>query len=376
MEGIIIIGGHVQALGIARILGKLEIPIIVLDTTSFNLARHSRFTNQFIKYEKGALLKKLISLKNKNRFEGFTVFPTNDEHVGILSQNKKDLEGFFKIASADWEIIEKCYNKRLTYKIAKKEHIEIAETWMPDNEGELLNLELPYPVIIKPAVMHSFYSQLKKKVFVCNNVDELLENYRLALTVIPAEEIIIQNIILGGSEHLYSACFLFDGQREIQSFVGRRARQHPPDFGNATTFAQIVDNNELIETSRKLLKAINYQGICEVEYKFDPVDKAYKFLEINPRTWKWHSIAAIAGSNMLENYYLLLHNKSLKPISPISFASFRHLMTDIPTVIKYKFKGIYKKHPKYPIQYAVWSINDIMPAIFEIMYLPILIIKR
>lgn len=168
---------------------------------------------------------------------------------------------------------------------------------------------------------------------------------------------------------------MFDGENEIQSLVGRRARQHPPDFGNATTFAQIVDNDELLGTSRKLLKAIKYTGVCEVEYKFDPEDHTYKFLEINPRTWKWHSIAAKAGSNMLENYYRFLHHQELQPISPLKKASFRHILTDVPTHLKYKLKGINKKHPRYPIQYAVWSKNDILPAIFELIYLPYLILK-
>jgi D-aspartate ligase len=374
--GIIIIGGHVQALGIARILGELNIPVTILDSTSHNLARHSKYVKHFIKYKKGELLSKLLSLKKCQSYEGQIIFPTNDEHVGILSQNKNDLGSYFKIASASWEVVENCYNKRLTYKIAIEEGISIAETWMPNNKEELLKLQLPYPVIIKPAVMHSFYRKLKKKVFVCNNAVELLDNYKLAIAVIPAEEIIIQDIIPGGSEHLYSACFLFDGQKEIQSFVGRRCRQHPPDFGKATTFAQIVDNEELLETSRKLLRAINYQGVCEVEYKFDPTNQAYKFLEINPRTWKWHSIAAKGGSNMLENYFLMLQNQELKPVSPIKKASFRHLMTDIPTVFNYKLKGLYKKQPKFPMQYAVWTKKDLLPAIFELLYFPYFLLKR
>lgn len=374
--GIIIIGGHVQALGITRILGELGIPMTILDATPYNLARHSKYTHRFIKYAKGHLLEKLIELKKEDQLQNNIIFPTNDEHVGIISQHKKELEDFYIVATSDWPVIEKCYNKRLTYNIAKSIGIPIAETWMPDSKEELLQLKLPYPVIIKPAVMHSFYSQLKQKVFVCNNEEELKANYDLALSVIPKNEIIIQDIITGGSEHLYSACFLFDGDKEIQSLVGRRARQHPPDFGNATTFAQIVDNEELLETSRMLLKEIKYKGVCEVEYKFDPIDQTYKFLEINPRTWKWHSIAAKAGSNMLENYYLLLNNEKLKPISKIKKASFRHLITDIPTHIKYKLKGIDIKHPKYPMQYAVWSSQDIKPAIFELLYLPYLILKR
>lgn len=376
MKGIIIIGGHVQALGITRILGVLGVPIVILDSTPYNLARHSKFTKRFIKYKKGKLHEKLVELKVDIGLKGYIIFPTNDEHVAVISQNYKELSSFFTIASGDWEVIKKCYNKRLTYKIAKEVGVNIADTWMPDSEEELLKLQLTYPVIIKPAVMHSFYSQLKKKVFVCNNAEELLENYKLALSVIAANEIIIQDIIPGGSEHLYSACFLFDGQKQIQSFVGRRSRQHPPDFGNATTFAQIVDNDELLETSTKLLKAINYRGVCEVEYKFDPIDKIYKFLEINPRTWKWHSIAAKAGSNMLENYYLLLQYQPLKSIPDLKKASFRHLLTDIPTVIRYIFLGLFKKHPQYPMQYAVWSLSDIKPGLYELIYLPYLILKR
>ncbi len=322
-NGIIIIGGHVQALGITRILGELGILVTILDSTPYNLARHSKYTKRYIKYDKGRLFDKLIELKKDDQLQNNIIFPTNDEHVSILSKHKNELEDFFIIASADWSVIEKCYNKRLTYNIAKSIDIPIAATWMPDTKEDLLQIELPYPVIIKPAVMHSFYSQLKQKVFVCNNQEELLNNYDLALSVIPNNEIIIQDIITGGSENLYSACFLFDGDKEIQSLVGRRARQHPPDFGNATTFAQIIDNDELLETSRKLLKEIKYKGVCEVEFKFDPVDKTYKFLEINPRTWKWHSIAAKANSNILENYYLILKGEKLEPIPVIKEGQFQ-----------------------------------------------------
>ena len=150
------------------------------------------------------------------------------------------------------ESVEKFYNKRLTYQIATDLNIPIANTWAPNSLSELLNLEIEYPVINKPAVMHSFYSKLKK--FLCVIIAELITNYNLTLSVIPSNEVIIQSIIKG-SEHLYSACFLFI--KKIQSFVGRRARQHPPDFGNATTFAQIVDNDELLNISRKLLKKLN-----------------------------------------------------------------------------------------------------------------------
>ena len=376
MKNVIIIGGHIQALGITRILGKLDFNITILDSTIFNLARHSKFCKKFIKFKKDNLLNKLFELGKTKEYQNSFVFPTNDFHVGILSKNKELLSKYFYIATDDWSSVEKFYNKRLTYQIATDLNIPIANTWAPNSLSELLNLEIEYPVIIKPAVMHSFYSKLKKKVFVCNNKAELIKNYNLTLSVIPSNEVIIQSIIKGGSEHLYSACFLFNKEKEIQSFVGRRARQHPPDFGNATTFAQIVDNDELLNISRKLLKEIKYKGICEVEYKFDEQTKQYKLLEINPRTWKWHSIAEKSNINILENYILLLQGKQKKVNNKISKSSFRHILTDIPTLFLYKKLGIYKKYKSYPIQYAVWSKSDLRPMIFELIYLPYFLFKR
>jgi predicted ATP-grasp superfamily ATP-dependent carboligase len=213
-------------------------------------------------------------------------------------------------------------------------------------------------------------------VFLCNNKEELIQNYKKAITVIPANEVIIQAVIKSESDGLYSACFLYNKDHAIQSFVGRRARQHPPDFGNATTFAQIIENDELESLAIKILNEIEYTGLCEVEFMHDKNDNKFKFLEINPRTWKWHSIANKANVNMLESYVQLLSNKPLSKKKKADFASFRHLITDIPTLIKYKQKKLFKKYPKYPMQYAVYDLKDLKPFIFELIYLPITIFKR
>ena len=102
----------------------------------------------------------------------------------------------------------------------------------------------------------------------------------------------------------------------------------------------------------------------------------YKLLEINPRTWKWHSIAEKSNINLLENYILLLQGKQTKANTKFSKSSFRHILTDIPTLFRYKKLGIYKKYKSYPIQYAVWSKSDIKPMLFELIYLPYFLFKR
>ena len=222
----------------------------------------------------------------------------------------------------------------------------------------------------------NFIELQKKKGFICNNRVELLENYKKALEIIPATQIMIQDIIPGPSENLYSACFMYSKDRAHVQLVCRRKRQHPIHFGNATTFAETVKNEELIEISEKILREVEYEGVCEVEYKYDNRDGKYKFLEINTRTWKWHSISIKSNSPFLMSYYNKCYG--LKEIINLEYedACFKHIITDIPISFKMILMGIYKKSIIKNIQYATWNKKDIIPAIMELLILPYLIFKR
>lgn len=374
--GVIIIGGHIQGLGIARIFGKNKIPVILLDWETINLTRHSKYCKQFFKYEKGKLLDKLLFLAKTNDFDNWLLMPTNDAHVAVLGENKNLLSKYFKVSTVDREVLSYFFNKRLTYKLASDLNIPIPITWMPDSWNDLSELNITYPCIIKPAIMFTFYSKTKKKVFVCKNTQELKSNYEKALNLIPNEEIIIQDIIPGNSEHQYSVCFMFDGEKPLVTLTARRARQHPPDFGNATTYAETVSIPEIVKLAERILKAAGFKGVCEVEFKFDTRDGTYKFLEVNPRTWKWHTIAEKSNSPILMSLYNYAYN--LTPIikNTQEDATFRHLITDLPTILRMKLSKIKYTKTKKNTKYAVWDLKDLKPTFFEILYLPYFILKR
>ena len=245
MYGVIVIGGHVQGLGITRIFGKNNIPVWLLDDQFINLTKHSKFSKKFIKYASGTLLETLLEIGKSGQAKNWLLMPTNDAHVEILSKNHSTLSEYFKVSSPEFDVLNYFFNKRETYKLAAELEIPIPETHMPDSLEELSASEIRYPCIIKPAVMHTFYSKTKKKVFVCNNFEELKLNYAKALELIPKDEVIVQDIIPGSSEHQYSACFMFDGSKSLVRLCARRARQHPPDFGNATTYAETVTIDEI-----------------------------------------------------------------------------------------------------------------------------------
>jgi hypothetical protein len=55
----------------------------------------------------------------------------------------------------------------------------------------------------------------------------------------------------------------------VASMTVRRRRQHPPDFGRASTYVETVDLPVLAPLSERFLREIDYYGLVELEYKLD-----------------------------------------------------------------------------------------------------------
>ena len=226
--------------------------------------------------------------------------------------------------------------------------------------------------------MHSFYAYFKTKVFICKSYEELLSNYQKALTYINADEVIIQEIVPGHDRAQYSACFLFNVDHALVQLAVCRLRQHPIDFGNATTFAETIENDEIINYGTQLLKEIKFRGICEIEFKKDPRDGVFKLLEINPRSWKWHYIAEVSESPFLWGLYNYCLNKRLKKVYlNWNKACWQHQLTDYIIIIKL---FLLRRRVK-PIKcnnkiYAVFDKGDLKPYLLEKLYLPYLLITR
>jgi predicted ATP-grasp superfamily ATP-dependent carboligase len=366
MIGIIVIGGHVQGLNIIRIFGEKGIPCILADKNFINIAKHSKYCKKFF-HSKSEILSTLVGLDSE--YENWIIFPTNDEDVHTLSINKERLEKRFVVSTNDFNTIRWFYNKRKTYELAKKINIPFPRTWMPDSIEELYELDITFPCIIKPAIMHSFYKQSKKKVFLCRNKIELELYYKKAIAIIPVEEIIIQEVIPYSPDILYSVGILYNKDKAEVSLVARRKRQHPIKFGNATTYAELVQNEKLLDYSKRILNKVEYAGLCEVEFIYDIRDGEYKFLEVNPRTWKWHGIAKKSNHDLLLKYYSLLTNHNFNHNKKKYKVAFKHIITDFPTVLNMIFKGLYKRPKKFDIQYAVFDKHDIKPFLFEFIYL-------
>jgi predicted ATP-grasp superfamily ATP-dependent carboligase len=282
-----------------------------------------------------ALVDFLLMLAEREGLRDWVLFPTSDEIVRALSLGKARLEPTYRVPVSDWETIRLFAEKRETHELAARLGIPTPRTRYPRTGEDLAALDVPYPVVVKPLSRDPFYARTRRKAVRADDERELAEVWEWACTVVPPSELMVQELIPGGAAVLYSLGCQFFGGRLRGHVVAHRARQHPMDFGRATTLAETVDIPELEALGAKLLLAAGYEGLAEVEFMLDTRDNTYKLLEVNPRVWGWHTLAGRAGVDLPFLFYQDVigepradagaFEKGVKWLRPI---------TDVPTALK------------------------------------------
>lgn len=376
--GVIILGGHIQGYGIARIFGENNIPVVLIDNEKHNITKYSRYCYGSYRAGYDTTIKLLLSGDMQKNYQNWLIIPTDDYYVKLLSINLDELSKNYHVTIDNWESIQKFYNKRLSYKLALEQGIAIPNTILPESSKHLLEqIEgITYPCIIKPAVMKDFYAVFKKKVLLCKNLSELEANYSRVKDHFAPEDLIIQEVIPGNSENQYSVGIFFDRDKTYNHLVARRRRQHPPDFGNATTYAETVQIPELLIYAESILKAAGFSGIAEVEFKYDYRDKQYKFLEVNPRLWKWHLIAEPAGVPFLLSLYSFYIKGVAIPNKLYASCAWQDIVTDLPVQMVMKYHKIYSTPDKQPTIHAVFNRKDMVPFGVQLASIPYFLFTR
>jgi predicted ATP-grasp superfamily ATP-dependent carboligase len=383
--GAVVIGGDYQGLGIVRSLGRQGIPVCVVDD-EYSISRFSRYATRFVSVpdlrNERAAVDRLIEIGKRGGLDGWILYPTREELVAALSHNREELSQVFRVPTPDWETVKWAWDKRNTYRLAQELGIPTPVTHYPENIGQLSQLDsLAPPFALKPAIKEHFVYATKAKAWRANNHSELRSLYQKAVELAGDGEIMVQELIPGGGTQQFSYCAFFRKGEAVGKMVARRRRQHPLEFGRASTYVESVDIPILEEFSERFLRAIDYYGLVEIEYKLDPRDSQYKLLDVNARTWGYHSLGAQAG---VDFSYMLYADQVGLPV-PVSRGragvTWVRTTTDIPAAMTAILRGDtdWKDYLRSIIDCdveAVFSPRDPLPGLAEIALIPYLAVKR
>jgi D-aspartate ligase len=382
--GALVIGGDHLGLGIVRSLGQRGIPVCVVDD-QFSVSFFSRYNSRFIRVknlrDERKTVEAVLEVGHRFSLRDWILFPTRDETVLAFSRHRAELSEFFRVPTPEWKTVKWAWNKKNTYELAEKLNIPCPQTFCPQSENELEALRSKLPLAIKPAVKENFFYATGAKAWRAQTIDELRQIYRKAARYIPLQEILVQQIIPGDGSRQVSYCAFFSNGQALGSLVARRARQHPRELGRSATYVETIDLPVIEELSLRFLKAIGYYGLVEVEFKQDPRDSEYKLLDVNARSWGFHSLGSAAG---VDFSYMLYADQVGKPILPSrgkSGIGWMRLITDVPTAIsdilhKNVTLGQYLASLRKTRVESVFCRKDLLPSIAEIVLLPYLVAKK
>jgi predicted ATP-grasp superfamily ATP-dependent carboligase len=384
LAGALVIGGDHPGLGVARSLGRRGIPVVVLDD-QHSVSSFSRYVKRVVRVKDLRDARKtidaILEVGQQLGLKNWVLFPTRDETVAAISQHREELCGLFRVTTPDWRTVQWACNKKNTYEMAVQLGIPCPHTFNPLTVQELGVLESRLPLAIKPAVKENFFYATGAKAWRADNGEQLRFLFGEAGRQIVPEEILVQEIIPGDGSCQFSYCAFFKDGQARGSLVAKRIRQHPREFGRAATYVETVQMPVVEELGLRFLKAIDYYGLVEVEFKYDARDGRYKLLDVNARTWGFQSLGAAAGVDFPYMMFADQLGETLPCCRSEAGVGWLRMLTDLPTALAglamgHLSPGDYLDSLRRARIESVFCKSDPLPSLGELLLLPYLLGKK
>jgi D-aspartate ligase len=307
--------GWVNGLAAIRSLGRQGLRVLAVDHRPYALGFRSRYAEPRqapdpVEDEEG-FVAALRTIAGETE-DLLPVFPTHDEHVDALARHADVLAERYRFPFPDVEVLERIQSKRHQLETAESAGVPVPRTFHPASRDEALAAgeELGFPVLVKPSSNVGFRRAHRRQLFRCENRSELERAYDASAAFEP----MVQELIPGGEEELFTlGSYLNRDGEALGLFTGHKLRQTRGFMGNARV-GEALWTDEVAEQGLALLRALGFHGISQVETKRDPRDGRFKLMEVNPRLWQWHGLAAACGVNLPYIAYRDLVGDPLPPV--------------------------------------------------------------
>lgn len=221
------------------------------------------------------------------------ILPTSDYTVGAMVEGRGQLGGLARHclpSESAWQLFR---DKWETLSLANKLGIRAPKTYCCGNETELRSLlgSLDYPLVVKPrksAGAIGFFllgkpSDLPPDCFQAASGSDAVFDFQRPL---------VQEYIPG---EIHDVCLLFNHGEPRAALTQKRLKMYPSS-GGAGILNVTTDEPELKEQAIALLKAAQWHGPAQVEFKRG-VDGRDYLMEVNGRLWGTLDLAVAAGIN-------------------------------------------------------------------------------
>src|ERR1035441_4566764 len=317
----IVLNMYYTGLGIARSLGENGIPVIGLSAQSGLYGNVTRYAEVRIcpdsRTHPEELSRFLMELGQGSATRKMIIFPTRDDDIVFLDRYREELERHFVMAIPSRPAIRACLDKWETTRWAEAVGISIPKTWVVTGAEDLPAVleQVTYPCVLKPVAAYDWRRGQNwalvggRKAIGVASREEFLQEFQLVSAA--EKRVLVQELVQGDDNQLFVAGCFCNGESEITTqFTARKLMQIPEGFGTGC-IVQAAECPEILPLAQRLLRAIRFTGIAELEFKRDRSDGSYKLIEINARPWDQHRLGHACGADVI--YAAYRHYAGLDP---------------------------------------------------------------
>lgn len=296
-----------NALAVLRALGRRGIPVVALAPAADAIGFSSRYVTRRVVHpdvatDPAGFIAALRALGAEQRANGMrtVVFANGDRVIEALSAAREQLApdlDLFLPAAADFAAL---LDKRAQYRVAAAVGVPFPKTY-GTADADRLRADLAAgvarpPLILKTSVPVARPEQRKFRRLVLESAAAVAAT--LADAVALEVPFVVQEFIPGGDDHLYTVGVAMDARGVATGlFTGRKLRQMPPRIGICRVGESLFEP-ALAALAVRLLQAMRFRGIAQVEFKRDDRDGLFKLMEINPRSWSWIGLPVAIGADL------------------------------------------------------------------------------
>jgi D-aspartate ligase len=321
-KALILGSNYFIALSILRTLGPMGVHCVALDHTEKDAyAFKSKYVKEKLvsphyKHQEAEFLAFLIDYAQQQDDKP-VLYPCADNYVEFIDAHLPELLPYYLIPIQEQGLYSQVMNKDTLFNLAVQHQMAVPPT-LQRNDPKLLERvqsELGYPCIIKPVDSPAFSKTFFVKSFVIHTPEELIKGLKKVDQA--QHEVIIQRIIPGFDDHMYTYDAYINQKNKVTHWVTcQKQRQYPINFG-ASTFTIQKYEPKLHELGAPFLEAIGFKGFAEIEFKKDAETGHFYLIEINVRTTTLNTMLSRAGVNFAYVHYCEMIGKPLPPSSVI-----------------------------------------------------------
>lgn len=306
-----------NCLAAARSLGQKGIEIIAGDEYRFSPTSFSKYTKASFLYpnpddDPAGFLDALEEVIRKYRTDDEYVLMPFHRETFLIAENRARFEPLIKFAIPTIEQINQVDDKGAVARLCQQRGLSIPETIVPSSPEEFRAAaeKFAYPAFVKARRLAAAVGikQVHDAEEAVATFERFVDEFQLDTDALP----LLQQAVPGSD---YCTTFLFDHGEVRASMTYHNLRTYPVKSGTGV-LRETVDAPAMERIGGELLGSLGWNGVAEVDFRWDGQGAEPVLIEVNPRFWGGLTQSIASGWDFPHMLFRLAVDGSVAAVDP------------------------------------------------------------